>query len=539
MPEPSRDDEDRDDSYAEWLRQREVARLQRVTEKRRQQRQPSAATLQRENDFSDWLRNHPEHADDERADTWPIFMRDRVAQREDARNAARRVRAVGGRGRLVDPNSQRQRLLAARAEHGSYYTLSMLRERDERDDPAAQQRRREQTEREQEECARRAQRRAMDAANRAGRMRLQLEAMQVDARLGSLAGEERHRAAEEQWRAVAGNHAEDVRRLRAGNGKLTHEADRAAAAACENSATANAVAAAAAAAAVAEGDAAGQAEAASALAETQAAATKALAAATAVVAVARVARRRRRRRVPEEFWALTATALGAAGTAGTESIRAALAAVPPAQTGPRSTEGQCQGTTRLGDRCRVHKSSRHGAAAPLREGKRYCVHHDPNKYTGVRCAGVRKKGRGQCNVWSGSSYGDAAPLRIGSKFCRHHQVRCAGLTQAGARCGVTSSSEHAHAEPLRQGELYCQHHRVAAADDVPAVCKGCGEPCGAGFSLCGECEDLHTWEDVERERTWRMEHPEGCSCGGVLVRGRGDMDVSEAWCDGCDWLNLG
>ena len=71
-------------------------------------------------------------------------------------------------------------------------------------------------------------------------------------------------------------------------------------------------------------------------------------------------------------------------------------------------------------RCRVHRSSRYAVAAPLRRGERFCGHHHPDKYTGVRCAGVRKHGKGQCRVWSGSCYADAAPLRRGSPYC--HQL---------------------------------------------------------------------------------------------------------------------
>ena len=123
-----------------------------------------------------------------------------------------------------------------------------------------------------------------------------------------------------------------------------------------------------------------------------------------------------------------------------------------------STEGQCQGETRLGERCKVHKKSKHADAAPLRRGELFCRHHDPKKYTGVQCKGMRKNGKGRCRVWSGSSYADAAPLRRGSLFCHHHRVRCAGHSRFSARCCVTSSCEHVHAEPLRRGEVYCAHH---------------------------------------------------------------------------------
>lgn len=311
--------------------------------------------------------------------------------------------------------------------------------------------------------------------------------------------------AEHIWRTVAAGHAHSRR-----PGKRSRDADRAGAAARERVALANAEAAAALVSAAEASSAATQAE---TVAEAQAAATQAASAATAIASAAAVAKARRRRGDPEEFWALADTALHAAGGADAASIRAVLAqpAAPRApMRAPRSTEGQCEGTTRLGERCKVHKSSRHGAAAPLRRGERHCVHHDPNKYTGMRCAGVRKEGRGQCNVWSGSGYADAAPLRRGSKFCHHHRVQCAGLTRAGTRCNVTSSSEHDHAEPLRQGEALCRHHQPdsdagpsgnveLSGDGSPAVCEACGS-----YALFCQCEALRTWEAEERDRARRM-----------------------------------
>ena len=108
-------------------------------------------------------------------------------------------------------------------------------------------------------------------------------------------------------------------------------------------------------------------------------------------------------------------------------------------------------------------------AVPLRRGERFCGHHHPDKYTGVRCAGIKKHGKGRCNVWSGSCYADAAPLRRGSLFCHHHCVRCAGYTQSGSRCTVTSSSEHAHAAPLRQGERFCSHHQSTCSDEAGRI----------------------------------------------------------------------
>lgn len=180
--------------------------------------------------------------------------------------------------------------------------------------------------------------------------------------------------------------------------------------------------------------------------------------------------------------------------------------------------GQCEGTTQLGDRCQLHRASVHAAAAPLRRGERFCAHHDPARFTGVRCAGVKKKGGGgQCNVWSGARHADAEPLRRGSPFCHHHRVRCAGRTHAGARCSVTSSSTHEHAEPLRQGAEFCRHHQRpgepggdaepsdeddgegSTEDEGPAVCDACGS-----YMLCCQCEALRTWQAEERERTRRM-----------------------------------
>ena len=153
-------------------------------------------------------------------------------------------------------------------------------------------------------------------------------------------------------------------------------------------------------------------------------------------------------------------------------------------------EGQCEGMTRLGERCKVHRGSKYAVAAPLRRGERFCGHHDPHKYTGVRCAGMKKHGKGQCRVWSNSCYKDADPLRCGSPFCHHHCVRCDGQTIAGKDCTVTSSSQHMHADPLRRGERFCAHHRAnkpadpnaeivheLAADEPPT----CGEWC----CICG------------------------------------------------------
>jgi hypothetical protein len=114
------------------------------------------------------------------------------------------------------------------------------------------------------------------------------------------------------------------------------------------------------------------------------------------------------------------------------------------------------------------RAAARAVAAPLRRGERFCGHHHPDKYTGVRCAEMRKGGKGQCRVWSGSCYADAAPLRRGSPYCHHHRVRCSGVTRSGARCTVTSSSEHDHAQPLRAGAKYCVHHQTMQPDATAA-----------------------------------------------------------------------
>ena len=139
LPVPRRDDESRDDSYeafaAQRRRQREAARLKRVWEQRRE---PSAAARaaaqQRERDYTDWLRAQQlEHGpgawrtpDDEEPDhaaSRAAFMRERRLERRRAGYAARMADhpLTGTRtapGPPPDPNSKRQRLLAARAAHG-------------------------------------------------------------------------------------------------------------------------------------------------------------------------------------------------------------------------------------------------------------------------------------------------------------------------------------------------------------------------------------------------------------------------------------
>ena len=71
---------------------------------------------------------------------------------------------------------------------------------------------------------------------------------------------------------------------------------------------------------------------------------------------------------------------------------------------PWSTEGQCEGKTRASGglvRCRVHRSSPYAVAAPLRRGERFCGHHHPDKYTGVRCTGCAKVAKGSAVCGAG------------------------------------------------------------------------------------------------------------------------------------------
>jgi hypothetical protein len=175
---------------------------------------------------------------------------------------------------------------------------------------------------------------------------------------------------------------------------------------------------------------------------------------------------------------------------------------PEAKIDTWAADGYCNGTTRLGTRCMVHRNSKHKVAQPLREGEKHCGHHHPNKYTGVRCAAIRKNKSCQCNVWSGSMYDDAAPLRRGSPYCHHHRVQCSSNTAVWGRCKLTSSSEHADAEPLRQGAGRCSRHpadamnheiaeflRAANESDCEDVdCDKCGQLKSCCDCRPNECE---------------------------------------------------
>ena len=58
-----------------------------------------------------------------------------------------------------------------------------------------------------------------------------------------------------------------------------------------------------------------------------------------------------------------------------ESSDAACAPTVAAAGHTWSTEGQCEGITRAGERCKVHTSSPYAIAEPLRRGERFCGHH--------------------------------------------------------------------------------------------------------------------------------------------------------------------
>ena len=98
--------------------EREDARLKVVSARRSQHRHenPSAAAIERNNEYFDWLQNlpQPQFDDEELDDSWATFMKQRRLRR---RNEARRT--GGRRGRPIDPNSYRQQELAARAAAGS------------------------------------------------------------------------------------------------------------------------------------------------------------------------------------------------------------------------------------------------------------------------------------------------------------------------------------------------------------------------------------------------------------------------------------
>ena len=456
LPDPVRDDQERDDSWerfmAEERRAKEKARLQRIDEKRKAERHRVLAERKRrcEEAYKEAL---------QRGEVWAL--REEQHRAKSARRKASVGQPVGGR---VNPSLP-------------------TRKRGRPADPHRDQRKRQQLDRQVEQ-------RIADAmgpgAVRAAEAERKWFQTQTPATMGLwLRGEGRLCALQHQrwyksrglpnaavwWRQVAQKYSERAHE-RSRPSRWTnllgcsHNSSRiekvALAAARARAADAKALEAAALEAAAADADSA-DAEAASAAA----------AKAVCVAAAARAAEVAHsaytsggRARGDAHFFHSFEAALAAEGVTDVDArVTATAPKLEPLPTPARaawSTEGQCEGVTRDGERCKVHKSSKYAVAAPLRRGERYCGHHHPDKYTGVRCAGMKKHGKGRCRVWSGSCYADAAPLRRGSLFCHHHRVRCAGCTRTGTRCAVTSSCEHEHAEPLRRGELYCAHHRDAA-----------------------------------------------------------------------------
>ena len=164
--------------------------------------------------------------------------------------------------------------------------------------------------------------------------------------------------------------------------------------------------------------------------------------------------------------------------------------------------GQCEGTTRAGSRCRIARSHDLRTAKPLRAGSAFCAHHQPDKFTGMQCEGVTKRGR--CRVFSASLCAEAAPLRDGKRCCSWHAVhatplvRCAGRVKDGHACRVTNRTQNPGAEPLRIGERYCAAHasqaeRLATACEVsssfvPPSCASCGTLHG---ELSQDTDSLH------------------------------------------------
>ena len=130
---------------------------------------------------------------------------------------------------------------------------------------------------------------------------------------------------------------------------------------------------------------------------------------------------------------------------------------------PAPRLGQCEGFKRDGTRCKVARTDRHRSARTLREGSAFCVHHQPDKFTGTQCEGQTKLGK-RCCVFSGSGYVQAKSLHDGSKYCSWHarqarpRVQCQAITKAGARCRISSWDSHMGAQPLREGSVLCGKH---------------------------------------------------------------------------------
>jgi hypothetical protein len=83
-------------------------------------------------------------------------------------------------------------------------------------------------------------------------------------------------------------------------------------------------------------------------------------------------------------------------------------------------EGQCEGLTKDGKRCCVHRECQWACARPLQAGGRFCSLHDPAVFTGTQCLAIKKDGT-RCRVFSGAAHAQARPLREGHQFCDHHK----------------------------------------------------------------------------------------------------------------------
>ena len=460
-------------------------------------KRPSARSLQRHREYMDWQSSllHPERDDVELDDSWTAFMAERRATKEKARLAAvsarrrekrqQQVAVLEPAGHAGGTRAERERarlLKVTEARRAARTAAGLVVKRGRPIDPSSQRqlhlsergRELEAAWRHQQQDIRDAQRRA--AAAKACQRAIARNVALVERFVATAPAEERLNTQERSWRSIASKYA-----------RRKHYVDRILHTKRAKAYAAKADVAVAAKAAAAAADDAERARAAAAVVASRKASERAERVLVAAVAAGATASARRRRGLRQGFWALFKSELQAAKVAycceedsdyedmpqTPEPLRPRDAAceaharsrrfASQSPTQAWSTEGQCEGTTREGERCKVHRSSPYAVAAPLRRGERFCGHHHPDKYTGVRCASIKKHGKGQCRVWSGSCYAAAAPLCHGSPFCHHHRVRCAGMTREGVRCTVTSSSEHAHAEPLRRGEQYCLHHRPTDA----------------------------------------------------------------------------
>ena len=74
-----------------------------------------------------------------------------------------------------------------------------------------------------------------------------------------------------------------------------------------------------------------------------------------------------------------------------------------------------------GDPCRLHSGSQHRQAEPLRNGGRFCAHHEPDVALSnvVRCKGTCPDGE-QCRITSACSFGASSLLRKEGEYCRNH-----------------------------------------------------------------------------------------------------------------------